>query len=240
MADVLTQETNKDEKFVNWGTNWATVLPELSGEDLKQKIYDNTLFNILGNVKGKKMLDYGAGPAVIASRAKQLGANVKVFDVSAEMRKASADKIGPEHIYHKVEDIPNNFFDIVLCNLVVCIVPEEAEVSRLALNLRLTLKEDGVAYIGFCNPKIFNVPESIIDFRMPTGNKYEECHQYQKIKKEGGYKIVEMHRPTEWYETIFKSVGLKVTSVHLTPEYGLNGRQINDFVILEVRKLSKN
>ena len=27
MADVLTnKETNKDEKFVNWGTNWATVL----------------------------------------------------------------------------------------------------------------------------------------------------------------------------------------------------------------------
>ena len=70
---------------------------------------------------------------------------------------------------------------------------------------------------------------------MQTGRKYAECHQYQKSKR-GGYKIVEMHRPTEWYETIFKSVGLNVTSVHLTPSYDLNGRQINDFVILEVRK----
>ena len=233
---VEIQNNQTDEKFVNWGTNWATVLPELSGEDLKQKIYDNTLFNILGNIEGKSVLDYGAGPAVIATRAKQLGADIKVYDVSLEMCKAAANKIGEQHVFDKVESIPNNFFDIILCNLVVCIVPVEAEVARLALNLRLALKENGVAYVGFCNPKIFDIPESIIDFRMQTGSKYDECHQYQKIKKEGGYKIVEMHRPTEWYEAIFKSIGLCVSAVHYTPEYDFKGRQINDFVILEVRK----
>jgi hypothetical protein len=65
----------------------------------------------------------------------------------------------------------------------LCIVPED-EVKSILKNIKNFLNETGLVYIGFCNPKIFQVAESNLDFRFPTGNKYEDNHDYKKVKKE--------------------------------------------------------
>ncbi len=221
-------------KCITLGANWAQVLHELQGEDLKQKIYDNTLFEILGDLQGKRILDYGAGPGIIANRAKKEGAHASVFDISEGMRLNAAEKIGVENVFDTAREIPSDNFDIVLCNLVLCIIDKEAEVAQISKNIRYALHKDGIAYVGFCNPRIFDVPESIIDFRLQTGRPYAENHQYEKIKKEGNYKIVEMHRPIEWYNRIFIEAGLRIAQMHLTPEYELKGNIINDFVIFQL------
>ncbi|MEW5955648.1 MAG: class I SAM-dependent methyltransferase [Candidatus Micrarchaeota archaeon] len=222
------------KKFVGLKSDWAAVLAELEGEDLKQKIYDNTLFSLLGDLKGKRLLDYGAGPGVVAERAAKLGAAVKVFDVSEDMRKKAGQKVGAKNVYADAAQIPDGEFDAVVCNLVVCIVPDEAKVVNITKNIKRCLRKNGRGFIGFCNPRIFDLPESVIDFRIQTGNKYWENHEYEKIKKEGGYRIVEMHRPLEWYEKVFGDAGLKVRGLHFTPEYEMRGRKVSDFAIFEV------
>ncbi|MDO8553867.1 MAG: class I SAM-dependent methyltransferase [Candidatus Micrarchaeota archaeon] len=214
---------------------WANVARELQGEDLKQKIYDNTLVDLCGNLKGKHVLDYGAGPAVMANRIAGLGADVSVYDISEEMRKIAENRLGAQRVFQDAASIPTNQFDIVLCNLVTCIVPED-EVARIARNIRVALTDSGTAYIGFCNPRIHDLPESLIDFRMPSGRKYEENHEYKKVKKEGSYEIIELHRPIEWYSRVFEEAGLSVSNIHFTPGYDVNGRTVNDFVIFELKK----
>ena len=143
-------------------------------------------------------------------------------------------KIRHENVYSTAEGIPRNYFDAAICNLVVCIVPE-GEVVNIARNLRGVLKPEGAAYVGFCNPLIFDVHESALDFRFPTGQPYSKNHKYKKLKKEGNYEIVEDHRPIEWYENAFGQAGFK-SRLFFTPEYELNSRKINDFVIFELRK----
>ena len=213
---------------------WGIVSAELQAENLKLASYDDTLIPLLSNLKGKKVLDYGAGPGVLALALKKLGADVKVYDVSEDMLKKSAEKIGKGNVYDKVSNIPKNSFDFVICNLVVCIVPEN-EVKKIVEDIQKLLKPEGIAYIGFCNPKILNVQESRLDLRYNEG-RYEDNHTYRKIKKEGGYEISELHRPIEWYEKVYSSVGLKVVNKIFTPEYVLNGIKIEDFVIFKLKR----
>src|SRR3989338_10619871 len=76
---------------------------------------------LLGNVNGKNVLDYGCGSGIYASLLKKKGAKIKGFDISEEMLSI-ARKNNPEielkqgsgyHIpYHEK-------FDIILASLVV-------------------------------------------------------------------------------------------------------------------------
>lgn len=224
-----------NKKLVADQKEWSVVAKELEAENLKLASYDNTLMSAIGDIKNKKVLDYGAGPGVLALGLQKMGADVKVWDINNEMRQKAEEKIGSENIYNDVSQIPQNFFDIIICNLVLCIVPED-EVRNIVENIKNFLNETGSAYIGFCNPKIFQVAESNLDFRFPTGNKYEDNHDYKKIKKEGGYEIIETHRPIEWYEKVYSEAGLKLAETLFTPEYTLKENQIRDFIIFRLRK----
>lgn len=223
------------KKMVAEQKEWNKVSQELEAENLKLAYYDDTLVSLLGDVKEKNILDYGAGPGVLALALQKLGAEVKVYDINNDMRKSAGEKIGSENIYSNVEEIPNDFFDFIIANLVVCIVPEE-EVKQIMSNIKNSLNSTGFAFIGFCNPKIFDVEESNIDFRFPTGAKYEENHEYKKVKKEGSYEIIESHRPIEWYEKVFKEAGLQLVDTVFTPEYEKQGLTIKDFVIFKLKR----
>ncbi len=226
---------NMTTKLVADQKEWSVVAKELEGENLKLASYDNILMLAIGDVTGKKVLDYGAGPGVLALGLKKMGAEVKVWDINGEMRAKAGAKIGTENIYSELSQVPNNYFDVVICNLVLCIVPED-EVRNIVVNLKNYINDGGSVYVGFCNPRIYNVVESKLDFRFPTGNKYEDNHEYKKIKKEGGYEIIETHRPLEWYKKIFAEVGLNLVETLFTPEYELKENKIEDFVIFKLQE----
>jgi 2-polyprenyl-3-methyl-5-hydroxy-6-metoxy-1,4-benzoquinol methylase len=224
-----------NKKMVKKQEQWGAVSAELEQESLKLQTYDHTLIPLLGDVSGKRILDYGAGPGILASVLAKQGANVKVFDICKKMRALAGLRIGAENVYELAKMVPEDQFDFVICNLVLCIVPEE-EVTNIARNIRRSLNDQGVAYIGFCNPRIFDVPESQLDFRKKTGRKYEENHEFMKIKKEGNYEILELHRPIEWYVQEYRKAGLDVAEVLFTPEYELKGKKIQDFVLFKLTR----
>jgi SAM-dependent methyltransferase len=214
---------------------WAKVSKDLEQENLKLASYDYTLLPLLEGRGTAKVLDYGCGPGVLASTLSKLGFRVKAYDVSEKMRALCGNKIGLNNVYDSTTAISKAHFDYVICNLVMCIV-EESEVESISRNIRNVLKKSGFAYIGFCNPKIFDVPESALDVRKQTKHGYNQNHVYEKVKKEGNYEILEMHRPIEWYKKIFKKTGLECVDTVFTPEYEFKGRKINDFIIFKLAK----
>ena len=223
-------------KSIDFQNQWSQVGAELEKENIKLMSYDHTLSGQISDWQGKKVLDYGAGPGVLAGALQKLGADVRVYDISSEMRDRAGQRIGYENIYSSTADIPKNYFDVIICNLVLCIVSEE-EVENIISNIRMALKSDGVAFVGFCNPKIHDVAESQLDFRFFSGCHYEENHTYKKIKKEGLYEITETHRPVDWYAKVFYRCGLILLDIVLTPEYIIRNQKINDFVIFKLKKI---
>jgi hypothetical protein len=81
------------------------------------------------------------------------------------------------------------------------------------------------------------VPETQLDLRPTPKHRYEENHSYMKTKKEGGYQVIENHRPIEWYEKVYKDAGLKLVDTIFTPEYELKQRKIKDFIIFKLKKM---
>jgi len=232
---IKSKKTVMSDKLISKEEEWSKVAEELKAEKIKLAFYDNTIIPLLGDLKNKKVLDYGGGPGVLVVALKKLGADVKEYDISEDFRKQAAEKIGEENIYHAIDDIPKNEFDFIICNLVLCIVSED-EVKRIVENIKNALNQDGFAFIGFCNPKLLDVAESNLDFRPIPTHKYEENHSYMKTKKEGGYEIIENHRPIEWYEKVYKESGLTLVDTFFTPEYELKGRKIKDFIIFKLKK----
>ncbi len=227
--------TNQTSKLIADQEKWAEVSKELEAEKIKLAFYDDTIIPLLGNLEKKKVLDYGGGPGVLLTALKKLGAEVKEYDISEDFRKQAAEKIGAKNIYANIEDIPNNYFDFVICNLVLCIVDED-EVKRIVSNIKNALNANGIAYIGFCNPELLDIPETNLDLRPTPEHEYKENHSYMKTKKEGGYKIIENHRPIEWYENLYQEAGLTLEDTIFTPEYELNGIKIKDFIIFKLTK----
>jgi len=91
--------TQKSTPLVAGQNEWDKVAAELEKEDLKLASYDTTLVPLLGDVRSKVILDHGAGPGVLALALKRLGAEVKAWDVNAEMRAKTAQKLGKENVY---------------------------------------------------------------------------------------------------------------------------------------------
>jgi len=223
-------------KIIVGPKDWDKVYLELENEVIKTSSYDNLIIQFLGDVKEKSIIDYGSGPGVIAKALTDLGAKVDIYDINRRILEMACKRINHENIIYAKQFIKKDFYDFVLCNLVVCIV-EHDEVSGIVNDVYNALNpKTGIAFIGFCNPKIYNVHESILDIRHSGNLKYDKNHMYLKEKKEGEYVIPEMHRPIEWYEKTFKDCNLKIVEKIFTNKYIFKNHEINDFIIFKLSR----
>ncbi|GHU78440.1 methyltransferase UbiE [Bacteroidia bacterium] len=222
-------------KIVIEKDDWHEVYEALEGEVIKTSVYDDFIINLMGDVSGKKVLDYGCGPGIIGKALEKQDAEVDVYDINKRILKIARKRVPEKNIIYDTNSIGKNIYDFVLCNLVLCIV-EDGQVSEILHHIFDALKQKGVVFIGFCNPKIFKVRETNLDLRHFTGNRYKDNHGYLKEKKEGGYFILEKHRPIEWYNDTFIKAGFRIEKKLFTSPYIFKGRQIKDFVIFKLTK----
>jgi ubiquinone/menaquinone biosynthesis C-methylase UbiE len=113
-----------------------------------------TTLKILGNVKGKKILDIGCGTGIYAKILSRKGARVCGIDISEEMIKI-AKKENPK-IEFKIGDIEklpykNKEFDIILAALVLEYLPSW---DRSLKEVRRVLKKNGIFVFSMGNPVI--------------------------------------------------------------------------------------
>jgi ubiquinone/menaquinone biosynthesis C-methylase UbiE len=100
--------------------NWRTKL-NTKGWMYNEHLEMPATLKLIGNIKGKKVLDFGCGTGIYTKILKEKGANVKGFDISDSMLKIAKEYCkGVEFKKGTGNKIPyNEKFDIILASLVI-------------------------------------------------------------------------------------------------------------------------
>jgi 2-polyprenyl-3-methyl-5-hydroxy-6-metoxy-1,4-benzoquinol methylase len=123
-----------DERFrEQWESNAEVFTGLIDGEGTPhhRKILNPCVERLLGDVKGKKLLDAGCGEGYLARLYARKGADVTAIDLSQRLIETSEQLTEEEgfSIDYRVdnvcyiESVPNAEFDIILSNLVLLNVP---------------------------------------------------------------------------------------------------------------------
>lgn len=118
----------RDSVWVQWEDNaeaFADLIAE-QGTPHNRKILNPWVEKLLGDVKGKYLLDAGCGEGYLSRRYAQLGAKVLGIDFSNRLIELAMSKTTDEQNVEymvgnicRLEGIPDSAFDSVLCNLVL-------------------------------------------------------------------------------------------------------------------------
>ncbi len=136
---------------------------------------------LLGDVRGKRILDAGCGSGIYSKLLAKKGAKVSGIEISQKMidyaeeycerfdidfRKGSIDKL----------QYKNNFFDCILCSLVVHYLKEPERVFK---EFNRVLKKDGVLVFSTNNPAFTAIKE----VKQEKGKNILSIVDYFKKKK---------------------------------------------------------
>lgn len=156
----------------------------------KSPVYPKVFsFYLLGDVRGKKVLDYGCGDGDNAIFLAKKGARVVAIDISREgvnLTRAKAringveDRIEVRQMNAETTDFPDGEFDYVLGNAIL----HHLDIDRAKKEVHRILKDDGAAI--FREPVIFDrsldMARKMIPYRHPDLTEDERPLNASDIK----------------------------------------------------------
>lgn len=151
MCERLQLETERQrieaEQWDDRAAGYAASADDLIVTDQCPDLTSHLLasLELLGDVRGKKVLDCGCGTGVTATWLARAGAEVSAFDVSGEMvaltlKRAEANGVGDRVRAAKMPfealDFPDGFFDLAFGNMVLHHVDADSAGKELARVIR--------------------------------------------------------------------------------------------------------
>jgi ubiquinone/menaquinone biosynthesis C-methylase UbiE len=173
------------------------------------------VLDLMGDVTGKSVLDYGCGTGTFSRVLQSKGANVTGVDVSENMISV-AKKNNPDGIsYYSIASgaldfLAGNSFDFVVSNFVLCTIPSREEIPQILHQIYRVLKKEGrfvfmnsnwdrsngKEFISFklehCNDLISGHPVTAIiksDPTIPLHDYFWSIEDYSKMLQESGFRI---------------------------------------------------
>jgi len=189
--------------------NWRTkVHPE--GWFYNEMLEMPATFELLGNLKGKKVLDFGCGTGIYAKEMTARRAKVKGFDISPEMLEL-AKKVNPKLDLRLGSGYKIPFkekFDIVVASLVI---EHFKDWDKVFGQVKSVLKKGGVFIFSMDNPVIEATSKTTKKRAMVR--KFEDYFAEKKtygrwsnILHKNEVKNVMMPSYHKTYETIIKTI----------------------------------
>lgn len=111
------------------------------------------ILKLLGDIKDKKVLDYGCGEGFFSRMLANRSANVIGVDVSSSLIDAAKkqDTINVDYINitdQKLTGIPDKYFDIAIVNFVFCTIPSEKTIQNIIQEIYRVLNLGGILIIS--------------------------------------------------------------------------------------------
>lgn len=205
-------------KSIEWDT-W------IGDEGDNNRLYnsDPVLWQMLGDVNKKKILDAGCGNGYLSVKMAKAGAYVTGVDVSENMILYANEKARKEKEKKDIElkfmfDSCSNlvtqldsYFDIVVSNYVLMDV---SDIENAIKSFYRVLKKGGVCINVFSHPCFGspNLPERLEDdsVRFTWTSSYFESLKFRQEWGPFKTEFISFHRPLSFYFKIFKDAGFKV------------------------------
>jgi 2-polyprenyl-3-methyl-5-hydroxy-6-metoxy-1,4-benzoquinol methylase len=200
--------------------NWRTKL------NPKGWIYNEFLempatFELMGNIKGKEVLDIGCGPGIYAKKMAKIGARVKGFDITPKMIEI-AKREYPELDLRigSVYNIPfDEKFDIAIAPLVIEHLEDWNKVFR---EVNKVLKKGGCF--------IFSIGNPVFDITKRTNKSKPFIREFENYFKE-------KKRYSTWRDIFYKKHvrDVRMTYYHKTYETVIKTIISNGFEIIDYK-----
>ncbi len=199
------------------------------GDLWHRALIDPTLFRVLGDVRGQRVLDLACGNGYVARKLRRAGAEVVGVDASAPIieRARAREAAAPLGItYHladavRLDRLADGAFDSVVCNMALMDMEDaEGAIGEAARVLR----PGGRFVASLCHPCFDTGPSSIwavertlretTVFRKVS--HYREPHEDRipwRIAPDEIHETVSYHRPLSWYVRALRESGFALTAL---------------------------
>lgn len=125
--------------------------------DVKHNSQENILHPIIADIinenKGKKLLDFGCGDGRILMKLKD-SLDIDIYDKNSEMIELALyrckDKISS--IFYDLNGLKENYYDIVLCSMVLICIDNQIEFKKVIEKISSCLKSGGLAIFAIPHP----------------------------------------------------------------------------------------
>jgi len=158
-------EYDSTEAIRRWNRYARALTDNFTEEGDKHRIVhlNPVLFQLLGNVKDKKILDAGCGEGYLSRLLAKQGAFVTGVDFSAEMLAIAQERTKPElgirYVHgncEKMDFFDIESFDIIVSNMVLHDLPDHKAALR---NMYRVLVDRGILVFSISHP-CFSTPNS--------------------------------------------------------------------------------
>ncbi len=190
------------------------------------------IFNFLGDVRGKRILDLACGQGYLSQRLAESGAEVIGIDLSAELLKIAKKyeeekKNGVIYLHRNAADlhgISKNSFDLIVCNMAL---HDIEDLSSTVKECSRVLKTDGLLVFSILHPLADGLRsgEAEKDHLGPfiRLRRYNKAHKLPH-RAYHVYGISLYHRPLDHYfnelfANGFSVCGFRELSVKQNPAY---------------------
>jgi ubiquinone/menaquinone biosynthesis C-methylase UbiE len=220
-------------------SNWYDAKQGETGDLWHRALIDPPVLQLVGDVRGKDVLDLGCGNGYLSRRMAREGARVTAVDSSERMIQ-KAKKHDPENKLeisyicssaNRLSSIPNESFEIIFANMSLMDIEDAAgaisEVGRV-------LKKGGKFVSSISHPCFDNGPSSgwLIERSLLDSKVYRRIRAYiETFSDEIPWKVspagerrftTAYHRPLSWYARMLAQSGLAIIALEEpepTPEF---------------------
>lgn len=137
---------------MSFWTEQATAYSAMPHDSLANALHP-AIVKMVSALAPSTLLDYGSGDGRLLSRLPSVP-DRRAFDTSPTMRELAKNRLGKgvEHFYTSRLELPDGFFDVVICSLILVTLDSRIGVQNMFEDLFRVLRPGGHAILASTHP----------------------------------------------------------------------------------------
>lgn len=162
------------------------------------------ILELFGEILECNILDFGCGSGRFSVSLSELGADIVGYDASAEQIRLAQSASEEESIMFtsKIEELPENYFDLALCFQVLVCNPYR-QASSICGNLHKFLRRNGRAAVVSTNTELIGQTFSGGSTELPVS--FQAGQPYKRLfeTSRGGFEVTDYWYSQEQLDELF-------------------------------------